>query len=421
MTLACIPVDADAGVVLRFAANAECAARTIGSDGFQAMTGGPVAAGLLSALVTIFVAIIGYRLVLGNAPSFDEGIGRVLRLGIVLALVTGWPAFQTLVYDTATRAPEELAAAILPAAGLSPTSLPERVQAVYDAIRLGANGDPRLTDPQQGALTGASSNQQNGASAVATQQQPNNGQPGLGALPQTASLFAVATIGTLAALHLAVGILLAVAPLAILALLFDGTLGLFNGWARALLGIALGGLAATIVTAVMLIPIEQEVLRLQGWRGGGVFVVVDAQALPTLVLAGAMAMLVAVLAAVRMGSALRYAPGMAAGGGPVARHDRRSDLVVPMAPQGAPGGVRNVAMPGRDRAEGVAEALATTVRREQRSAASGSAGEAGTRGAKITNRQQDRQVSIAVGQGMAARRTMMRRSRVAALRDRVGQ
>uniref|UniRef100_UPI00313D9058 type IV secretion system protein n=2 Tax=Pseudomonadota TaxID=1224 RepID=UPI00313D9058 len=90
------------------------------------------------------------------------------------------------------------------------------------------------------------------------------------------------------------GILLALAPLAILALLFDGTLGLFNGWMRALVGVALGGLAATIVTAVMLIPIEQEVLRLQGWRGGGVLAVVDTQALPTLVLACAMAMLVGV-------------------------------------------------------------------------------------------------------------------------------
>ncbi|WP_125471536.1 MULTISPECIES: type IV secretion system protein [unclassified Sphingomonas] len=421
MTLACVPVDADAGVVLHFAANAECAAQTIGADGFQAMIGGPVAAGLLSALVTIFVAIIGYRLVLGNAPRFDEGIGRVLRLGIVLALVTGWPAFQTLVYDTTTQAPEELAATILPAAGLSPTGLPERVQAIYDAMRLGASGDPRAADPQQVASTATTPNQPGGAPGPVTSQQPANGQPGLGALPQTASLFAVATIGTLAALHLALGILLALAPLAILALLFDGTLGLFNGWMRALVGVALGGLAATIVTAVMLIPIEQEVLRLQGWRGGGVLAVVDTQALPTLVLACAMAMLVGVLAAVRMGSALRYAPGTAGSWSSVARHNNRSDIAVSATTQGAPGNTRSIAIPGRDRAAGVAEALATTVRREQRSGGPAVPSEAGARGALIRNGQQDRQASVAGGQGPAARRTTLRRSRVAASRDKVGQ
>lgn len=421
MTLGCVPVDADAGVVLRFAANAECAAQTIGADGFQAMIGGPVAAGLLSALVTIFVAIIGYRLVLGNAPRFDEGIGRVLRLGIVLALVTGWPAFQTLVYDTATQGPEEIAATILPAAGLSPTDLPSRVQQVYDAMRLGASGDPRTGAPQQGASSSATTTSQPGTAGAGATPQTTAGQPGLDALPQSASIFAVATIGTLAALHLAVGLLLALAPLAILALLFDGTLGLFNGWVRALVGTALGGLAATMVTAVMLIPIEQEVLKLQGWRGGGVLAVVDPQALPTLVLASAIAMLVATLAAVRMGSALRYAPAAGTIWGSAVRNSSRSEVSVSANTQVASAQTRATAVPARDRAAGVAEALAMSVRREQQLGGYSGSGAMTPPGASSASRPQDQFAVTPGGQGMAARRTVLRRSRAAASRDKVGR
>lgn len=421
MTLGCFPVDADAGVVLRLAANAECAAQAIGANGFQAVIGGPVAAALLSALVTILVAIIGYRLVLGTAPGFGEGVGRALRLGFVLALVTGWPAFQTLVYDIATDAPEQLAATILPAAGLSPAeTLPERVQRVYDALRLGANGDPRSGDPQQPAQPGGSATPAAGGTPTAAL--PGNaGQPGLGALPQTASIFAVATVGTISALHLAIGILLAVAPLAILALLFDGTLGLFDGWLRALTGMALAGLAATIVTAMALLPVEQEVVRLQGWRGGGVLAVVDPQALPTLVLATAIAMLVATLAAVRMGGALRFAPG--SGDRSPANDGRISRIASSVATTSLTTSTltQPAAILGRDRAAGVAEALAASVRREQRSGGGASMAIAGGRAGMPTGGRDDQRVATASEPASVVRRTILRRSRSATNRDRVGR
>lgn len=421
MTLACMPVDGDAGVVLRLAANAECAAQAIGSDGFQAVIGGPVATGLLSALVTIFVALLGYRLVLGTTPGFGEGMGRLLRLGFVLALVTGWPAFQTLVYRTATEAPEELAATILPAAGLSATDLPSQVQAVYDAMRLGANGDPRFGDPQQATQQGQGATPQAGA-ATGTASSSASSQPGLGAMPQSASVFAVVTTGTISALHLAIGFLLAVAPLAILGLLFDGTLGLFNGWLRALVGAALAGLAATIVTAVALIPIEQEIGRLQGWRGGGVLAVVDSQAVPTLVLASAVAMLVAVLVAIRMGGALRYAPGIGSSSGENRRWGGR-DNSMPTSSRAASGPVTTpmIAVSGRDRATGVAEALAMTVRREQRMGEAIVAGRVGGRTIVATIGQQNQGALAPAVQAAGMRRTTLRRSRSATARDRVGQ
>jgi type IV secretion system protein VirB6 len=345
----------------------------------------------------------------------------VLRLGFVLALVTGWPAFQTLVYDTSTRAPEELAATILPTIGLSPgEGLPARVQQVYDAMRLGANGDPHASDPQSAAQPGASATPQANGATTPSVVPGNSGQPGLGALPQTASIFAVATVGTISALHLAIGILLAVAPLAILALLFDGTLGLFNGWLRALVGTALASLAATIVTAVALIPIEQEVVRLQGWRGGGVLAVVDPQALPTLVLATGLAMLVATLAAVRMGGALRYAPGLSErSAASSSRTSRMASSVATMSTTSAL--TQKTAIPGRDRATGVAEALAMSVRREQRTGKSMAMTATAGRGGMPTGGRGDQGSAMVTGPASAVRRTSLRRSRSTTNRDRVGR
>lgn len=422
MTLSCTPVDADAGVVLRLAANAECAAQAIGADGFQAVMGGPVSAGMLSTLITIFVAIIGYRLVLGTAPGLSEGIGRVLRLGLVLALVSGWPAFQTLVYDTATAAPEELAATILPAAGLSQgEGLPHRVQQVYDAMRLGASGDPRSGDSRQAAQSGTPATPQANGTPNTSAQSGNAGQPGLDAFPGTASIFAVATVGTISALHLAIGFLLAVSPLAILALLFDGTLGLFDGWLRALVGTAFAGLAATIVTAVALIPIEQEVVRLQGWRGGGVLAVVDTQALPTLVLATTIAMLVATLAAVRMGGALRYAPGLVALRSANADRTRHVTSTTNSAGSIVPSLTRTAAIPARDRATGVAEALAISARREQQTGESVVTTLAKGNAVLPVGARGGQGGSMAAGSVAARRRTTLRRSRSATNRDRVGR
>lgn len=421
MTLPCVPVDADAGIVLRLAAHAECMSLAIGAAGFQRVIGGPVSAGLLSAAITIFVAIIGYRFVLGTPPGCGEGVGRTLRLGLVLSLVTGWPAFQALVYDIATAAPEELAATILPGAGLTPSGLPERVQQVYDALRLGADGDPGAAGPPQPTVPSSSGGRPPTINPQDTPQLARQGQPGLDALPQTASVYAVATIGTIAAQHLAVGILLAVAPLALLALLFDGTLGLFNGWLRALVGTVLAGLAATIVTAVSLIPIEQEVVRQQGWRAGRVLASIDPHALPTLVLASALAMLVATLAAGRMGGALRYLPGSGARVATRVERNSQGAPAIPAASDVPSGRARAAAMLERDRAAGVADALAVSVRREQRAGdASGGAIAGGRAGPSGVDRA-DRGGAMAPGPATANRRTALRRSRLAANRDRVGR
>jgi type IV secretion system protein VirB6 len=69
-------------------------------------------------------------------------------------------------------------------------------------------------------------------------------------------LFLATTIGSLAALRIAGGLLLALAPLFAGLLLFDLTRGIFSGWLRGLALVALGSLGVTVLLSVQLAVTE---------------------------------------------------------------------------------------------------------------------------------------------------------------------
>ena len=415
MTIACPAPDASLGVALRLSTYVDCQARALGENGFQALVGGPIVAGLLSGLVTVFVALIGYRLILGTTPSLKDGIGWTVRLGIVLTLTTGWPAFQTLIYNVATDGPDELAAVILPASGLPATDLDARVQQAYDTIRLGV--EPAATQPPSQAIPANSGTPGQPAPAVSTATAPSPD----GKLPQTASALVMSTSGVMAALRIATGFLLAVGPLAILALLFDATLGLFSGWVRALAGAGLGLLAATLVTALELPMVEGELGSIQGYGRGLASEVVDPQALTTMVLLFAVVMLVAVLLAIRMAGAfsLRVSNAFVSAPtvmGQAALLERTVALpaALPLAAAAAQ------AAAGRPRAASVADALSLSVLREQQTAmalVSGGGGEARSRALPVAQSLVDAGPTTTASAGAVNRRALARRTRSAAARD----
>ena len=411
--VACALPDPSVGVALRLSGYLDCQARTLGENGFQALAGGPVATGLLLSLVTIFVALIGYRLILGQTPALHDGVGWTVRLGLVLALVTSWPAFQTLVYNVAVGGPGELAALLLPASGLPSESLDARVQSAYDTMRLNVAGTNQtmLNDSEQTGL----------GSSVS--RAPKTGDFGYTLPAQTVWTFVITTIGVTSAFQVAVGFLLAVAPIAILALLFDATLGIFSGWVRALAGAALGGLAATIVTALDLVAVESELASLHASALGGVGEMIDTQALTTIVLLFGVVMLVASIAAVRMMGTFRLPlPGgrraieayyrEPASPGRLLSATNARDRV-----QGAADGKASVL--AQPRAAAIANALTATIRREQIVNAPGSTGYAPSRHLPVAEGA-GRTLSGAASApiGLAGRRSTARRTRLAVRRDR---
>ena len=418
MAIACALPNTDLGIAVRLADFIDCQGRALGENGFQAIAGSPVAAGLLSGLVTIFVALIGYRLILGHVPTLRDGVGWAVRLGIVLTLTTSWPAFQTLIYRVAVDAPGELAAVVLPSSGLPSGGIDERVQAAYDTMRLGSSEVLPTSEGEagQGAVATTGQGQTPATSQpTTTGRHASIGQP---PLPQTASLFVISTEGVAGGLRVAIGFLLAIGPLLSLTLLFDATLGVFSGWIRALAGAALGVLAATIVTAIDLVMIESELAKLQIYGGGGVAEVVDQQALTTITLAFAMVMLIAILAAARVASAFRL--------------PLREALIEPFADRSwstghadAPPaiGSSNAALAGstnvlsESRVSAVTDALTMAVRREQLApvrlgdAAGGLRRTLALQGTDLT------EAAMLVPLGVAGRRSLPRRTRTATARD----
>lgn len=415
MTIACTAPDPDLGVAIRLSSYLDCQSRALGENGFQALTGGPVVSGLLAGTITIFIALIGYRMILGAMPGIRDGIGWAVRLGVVLALVTSWPAFQALVYRVATDGPEELSAILLPAIGVPEAAIGERVQGVYDMIRLG-------TAPEAAPQAPAAAPQGAGAAATpapapspATMASTTNG---LAPLPQTASLLVISTLGLSGALRLAVGFLVAIAPIAILCLLFDASLGIFNGWVRALAGAALGVLATSVSSAIELVAVETELLHVQAAGSGAAAASsLDPQALVTTILVFTVVALVAVFAAMRVGGAFRMTIAMPAlaGGGPSTGHAVGNET-----PASRAQATREAATssPGRARATIVADALASAAYRDQAQLSGAGSSDAGGR-RTILSRQDDKTMMTApVPLGVAGRRSTARRTQSAARRDR---
>ncbi|WP_422345870.1 type IV secretion system protein [Parasphingorhabdus sp.] len=226
----------------------DCQAQTIGSLGFLGLSGpGSPYDALLTSLLTIFIALFGFRLLFGYDTQPRDAVTGILKIGIVLLLATSWPAYQILVYNTVLHGPAEVANVIAGAAQLPGANgtLVSRLQTVDSAILdLTALGSGRL---QQVA---------NSAAATNTVQFSQIAVGDDFALGFARIIYLAGTIGSLGLLRIAGGLLLALAPIFAGFLLFDATRGLFAGWLKGLALVALGSLGVTIALSVQLALLE---------------------------------------------------------------------------------------------------------------------------------------------------------------------
>jgi type IV secretion system protein VirB6 len=377
--MAC-PAINDAAYLSSVLAHVDCQALTLGESGYRALAqSGSIAGMLLGTALTLFVALFGYRLLLGETPGARDAVTAVVKVGIVLVLATSWPAFRTLAYDVALRGPAELAGAIGGPSGLpgSDGGLVPRLQLIDDELaELALIGSGRPPDAQV-AQSGELSAEQQQAEAQRLQQaaQRRRWDPvrDFSLLGNARLLFLVGTLSAVAAVRLLAGLLLALGPFFALFLLFDRTRGLFEGWIRGLAGAALGALATAIVLGVELALLEPwlaEVLTLRRAEIPTPSVAVELLA-TTLVFALVLAAVLVSTARVARGFRFPFVQ-MAAPHGVTARETSQED-----------GARRQVADPAvaasvtRSRATAVADAVATAQRRETGAAAAGVAGAPG--------------------------------------------
>lgn len=238
----------------------DCQGQSIGGGGYHALAdlGSPVSM-VLTALLTIFIALFGLRMVLGETPSLRDGVLAVVKIGVVLLIATSWPAYRTVVYDVIVRGPAQLSAAIA-----SPSGLPGVNGDLIGHLQVSDNAITRLTTLGSGRndLTSTPS-AGTGGRAAPVERAPITDDLAFGS---ARVLFLTSIVATFAVVRLGAGILLALAPLFAGLLLFDIGRGLFVGWARALVFTLLASVAVTVIIGVELAVLEPwltQTLRLR--------------------------------------------------------------------------------------------------------------------------------------------------------------
>ena len=240
----------------------DCHARALGEEGYRALGYGSPVALALTGLLTIYIALIGYRMLLGDLPNMREGVVSAVKIGLVLALASQWPAYQTLVFNVVIDGPGEIAARILDPSGLggdNTRALTERVQGAYAAIEEAARPEPVAEnvepDTPQAGPNGAQPTQQSRSPGPLAKPVPSV-DPTLGLAGQ---ILLVASLAGLLSLRIVAGLMLALGPVFIACFLFGAMRGLFEGWVRVLAGVALGAIGVSLVLAVELAIVEPQV------------------------------------------------------------------------------------------------------------------------------------------------------------------
>lgn len=241
MSNACAGLVGD-GVIRGVLGAVDCETRSFAEAGYSALTSASSSFQLaLTALLTIYVALVGYRMLFAsNGARLSDAPGIALRIGAILALVTSWATFQTLVFDVAARAPSQIAAIVAAPMQSDKSSLAADpaggLQVAYDQITRSAVAYGRLAGPQAKAYSSPE------ASAAE-------------ALSAASGVLFITTAGLIAAATLSIGVLTAVGPIFIATLLIPMTRGLFVGWLRALgaaaLTLLLGWLGIVLLLSVL--------------------------------------------------------------------------------------------------------------------------------------------------------------------------
>ena len=244
--MACPQIITGDQFVVRTLTHIDCQAQYLGSYGYQSLgQPGSPAAILVTGLLTLFIALWGFRLLFGPVPAARDIVVDVLKIGIVLTLAFSWPAFRTVIYDVVIQSPAEIASSVSnPGLPLMQVNFTNRLQNVDDAI-------VSLTEVGTGRQTGQYIDGAQSGGTFAGSAMEDESALGWARLVLLASL-----IGTLALIRIATGLLLSIAPLVAGLFLFQATRGLFQGWARGLVLTLLASLGIGIVISVELAVLE---------------------------------------------------------------------------------------------------------------------------------------------------------------------
>lgn len=288
--MALCPASADNGMVSALVGTVDCHIRVLVQESYRNLVGpDTVFAAAFTGLLTIYIALLGYQLLFGRGGlRVTELPVTALKIGLILAFLTSWAAYQTVFFGLLFDGPRELMQSML-----------------TPMARAGSGFDGDV----YGGLERAFQDMSGAASVYGAQASPNanilQGGPmlGSGLLWLCGIGMLLSTIGVILAVKIVLAFLLAVGPIFIGFFLFETTRGLFDGWLRTTVAFAIAPLAATVFGGAMLMMLQPFLAQLTANARMGAF---DMGVIVTI------GLIVAVFALI-VGMALRVGAGITSG------------------------------------------------------------------------------------------------------------
>jgi type IV secretion system protein VirB6 len=251
MTLeACVPISSETEFLKSGLVYLDCAGRAIGSTGYTALSqpdSTPVR--LILSAITLFIAWHGVRMMFGRMPQMGDAVLAVAKIGLVLMLVTSWPAVRILFAAPAFNGPVEISA----------QSRLEGSAPIEDRLQQVDNGIVTLTKWGTGRLdirAGQTAEGQPAAAEFSGIALADNLALGLGRL-----CFLIGALLSIGLLKLLVGVMISALPIFAGLMLFEGSRGLFWGWLRMLFALFVASFAIPLILAVEVTLIEPWLAR----------------------------------------------------------------------------------------------------------------------------------------------------------------
>ncbi|HZU51272.1 MAG TPA: type IV secretion system protein [Sphingomicrobium sp.] len=207
----------------------------------------------LSIILTLYIALLAFNLLTGrSALRISVLTPRMMTLGLVLTFATSWVAYQSVVWNLATGAPDEIASVLVGTKGSATVAFAQHLDGFFNAV----------TDAAAASQPNPSTVAANPAAiAAATGVTSAANILSIGAL-----IMLLGTVGVLVVCRLALAALLIIGPVFIVLALFEGTRGLFEGWLKSVVMFALIPLLTVVMGSGALVAIGPMVAGLD--QGG---------------------------------------------------------------------------------------------------------------------------------------------------------
>jgi type IV secretion system protein VirB6 len=203
----------------------------------------------LTILLTLYVALMAVNLLTGRSTlRLSVLTPKMMTLGLTLTFVTSWIAYQSVVWNLAVGAPDQIAGVLVGTKGSATSLFAQRLDVFFNAISDAAAAVPAAgaTPSQTLTLTLAS---------------PGN------ILSLASLILLLGTVGVLVVCRLVLAALLILGPIFIVMALFDQTRGLFEGWLKSVTMFALVPLLTVVIGSGSLMAMDPMIADVA--NGGG--------------------------------------------------------------------------------------------------------------------------------------------------------